>query len=320
MTKKGKSKEFKRAYRSKFLVFIHWPTALIVAGIALFVGLIGLSMYDSWMTSLLQKEGYFKPVAVSNLVYCGDQKLDLYLPPGNGVKPVVVFVHGGGWYTGNKTEKNLRLAKPLAEEGIALASIDYRLATAAPFPAQIQDLNCAIRYLKTRAKDFNIDQNRIGLFGTSAGAHLVILAANTQKNTEFTKGDFSQQNSNFQAAVAVNGLLDLTVPTLTRYSTANVERLLENSNYTSETISPIHYVSKDAVPQLIIYSTEDKSVRPTQSTNYIAAARKAGSPVEELKVDNADHNLEPPLAAASRPGREEIVDIITQFLVRRLKL
>ena len=98
--------------------------------------------------------------------------LDLYLPPGTGPHPLVVWVHGGAWYEGSKEHCP---AVPLTGRGYAVASINYRLSREALFPAQIHDCKGAIRWLRAHAIGYGLDAGRIGAWGESAGGHLVAL-------------------------------------------------------------------------------------------------------------------------------------------------
>ncbi len=108
----------------------------------------------------------------------GDLLLDLVLPDSSQPVPVVIWLHGGGWFTGDRT-----LAPDLAARaeatGCAFASIEYRLSGDALFPAQILDLRAAIRFLRENAQRWGLDPSRIGLWGSSAGAHLAALAGAT---------------------------------------------------------------------------------------------------------------------------------------------
>ena len=101
------------------------------------------------------------------------QRLDLFLPPDNGSsRPLVVWVHGGGWEQGSKDRCP---AKALVARGYAVASIGYRLSQHAIFPAQIEDCKAAIRWLRAHAQEYGIDPKRVGVWGASAGGHLVAL-------------------------------------------------------------------------------------------------------------------------------------------------
>lgn len=105
------------------------------------------------------------------------QKLDLYLPTGGGTAPypVVLWVHGGGWRTGDKRLSAGAAQFALLGKGIALASVNYRLSGEAIFPAQIQDLKAAVRWLRANARKYNLDTAHVGAWGSSAGGHLASL-------------------------------------------------------------------------------------------------------------------------------------------------
>jgi acetyl esterase/lipase len=119
------------------------------------------------------------PSALTNLPYAtrsAAQKLDIYLPT-SGVKPypVVVWVHGGGWSTGDKTLGLNHPSRQLLSQGIAVVSINYRLSGEARFPAQIHDVKAALRWVRARASTYGFNPNRIGTWGLSAGGHLAAL-------------------------------------------------------------------------------------------------------------------------------------------------
>src|SRR5205085_4082805 len=98
------------------------------------------------------------------------QRLDLYLPPEGAARPLIVWIHGGGWEGGNKRSCP---AKAMVARGYAVASVEYRLSQHAIYPAQIEDCKAAIRWLRANASEYGIDPKRIGVWGASAGGHLV---------------------------------------------------------------------------------------------------------------------------------------------------
>ena len=101
-------------------------------------------------------------------------RLDLYLPEkAEGRLPLIVWIHGGAWYAGSKTDPSPAMA--MVGKGYAVASINYRLSQHAVFPAQIEDCKAAIRWLRANAGKYNLDPERIGVWGLSAGGHLVAL-------------------------------------------------------------------------------------------------------------------------------------------------
>ncbi len=104
------------------------------------------------------------------------QRLDLYLPPvGDGPFPLVIWVHGGGWETGDKELTAAPFPLGLLDHGFALASVNYRLSGEATFPAPIHDVKAAVRWLRANAAQYRLDPNRFGAWGSSAGGHLVAL-------------------------------------------------------------------------------------------------------------------------------------------------
>lgn len=117
-----------------------------------------------------------------------DRLADVYVPDGDGPFPAIIFLHGGGWRFGDR-----RLAPDLrrffAESGFVMVSIDYRLSGEAIFPAAVIDTKTAIRWLRRHAADYNIDPERIGLWGSSAGGHLAAMAAlSNARNSPRTNG------------------------------------------------------------------------------------------------------------------------------------
>ncbi|MDR3615035.1 MAG: alpha/beta hydrolase [Candidatus Obscuribacterales bacterium] len=102
------------------------------------------------------------------------QCFDLPVPQSTRAVPLIVYIHGGGWVVGDKT---MNPAVWIWKRGSAVASINYRLAPMAKFPAQLDDCIYALKYLQSHAREYNRDPNRIGIFGISSGAHLAALAA-----------------------------------------------------------------------------------------------------------------------------------------------
>jgi len=134
--------------------------------------------------------------------HAGDKRrlADLYLPtPGIAPSPVVIWIHGGGWRFGDR-----RLAPDLAlfaqRSGIAVVSIDYRLSDEAKFPAPVEDVKTAVRWVRSIASGFELDDGHIGLWGSSAGAHLAACAALSGED-EFVSAEHSNFSSGVQAVV-----------------------------------------------------------------------------------------------------------------------
>lgn len=132
------------------------------------------------------------------------QLMDIYIPEGYGNAPVIVLIHGGGFFRGSKSSRNLvAKAEYLQNAGYVVASIDYRLSGEANFPAPVHDCKAAVRFLRANARAYYIDKRRIGAWGESAGANLAAMLG-TSAGIDALEGEElgnSRQSSKIQAAV-----------------------------------------------------------------------------------------------------------------------
>jgi acetyl esterase/lipase len=134
------------------------------------------------------------------------QKLDLYLPEDDGTKvfPIVVLIHGGGFFTGDAGDEADR-AEYLTTQGFAVASLDYRLSGEAPFPAGVQDVKAAIRFIRANAPSWGIDQHKIAVWGESAGGYLSAMAGATGgRQTLFDDAALGHPHVSSQVAAVVS--------------------------------------------------------------------------------------------------------------------
>ena len=211
------------------------------------------------------------------------QKLDLYLPPPGGKpRPLVVWIHGGGWEGGSK---DACPAKPLLGLGYAVASLDYRLTQQATFPAQIEDCKAAIRWLRAHSREYGIDPGRIGVWGASAGGHLVALLGTTANLRDFDAGENLDQPSNVQCVIDWFGPADFLhwgdVPDLRldRPDSA-VARLLGGTVAAHQELarraSPVDFVKAGSAPFLIMHGDKDPLVPVQQSKELHEALQQAG--------------------------------------------
>jgi acetyl esterase/lipase len=173
--------------------------------LALCILLIGSFLGHSTEAQILQDLEYAR-VGERSL------KLDLYIPPHKQGErlPLVVWVHGGAWISGDKA--NPRAPRELGDRYI-VASIDYRLSKEATFPAQIYDCKAAIRWLRANADQYDIDPDRIGAWGGSAGGHLVALLGTSGgvEELEGDVGDYLDRSSVVQAVCDFYGPTDLAL-------------------------------------------------------------------------------------------------------------
>jgi acetyl esterase/lipase len=247
--------------------------------------------------------------------------LDVFRPESSGQPlPLVVWVHGGGWSGGDKAANP---ALPLSASGYVVASINYRLSGTARFPAQIEDCRAAIRWLRANARKYNIDPKRVGVWGSSAGGHLVALLGTAGDVSKWDGvGANTDQPARVQAVCDYYGPTDLLaekIPGRGRGPDSAVGRLLggavdEHKDEAGQA-SPINYVSADDPPFLILHGEQDETVPIEQSEMLDAALRKAGVESTFLRVKNAGHAF----LAGSDPSPQEIRTIVTAFFDRKLK-
>ena len=234
------------------------------------------------------------------------QKLDLVLPKKRATEkplPVIVFIHGGGWRNGDKRSGIGRVAGFVATGQYAGASIGYRLTDEAQWPAQIHDCKAAIRFLKGNAKKYNIDPDRIAVWGTSAGGHLVAMlgVSGGVKELEGTLGSHNKQNSSVAAAIDFFGPAEL----LTMNAKAGkidhdspdspesklIGGAIQQNKDKARNASPLTWVSKDDAPILIMHGTDDPLVIYPQSVAFHAAFRKVGVDSTLITVQGAGHGF-----------------------------
>ncbi|MBI4909339.1 MAG: alpha/beta hydrolase [Acidobacteria bacterium] len=215
--------------------------------------------------------------------------LDAYVPAGKGPFPAVVIVHGGGWVNGHKRTYVTPLFKPLSDAGFAWFTINYRLAKDAPYPAALEDVLSAVRWVKAHAKEYQVDPKRIALMGESAGAHLVALAAVKGKKDEQVAAvvDFYGPHDLLKRAVERNDVGD----NLRRFLL--VDKLDDAGRKKLQEASAITYVRKGLPPFLFIHGTKDAAVPYDQSPLMCDALKKAGNKCEVYTVEGGPHGVGP---------------------------
>ena len=156
-----------------------------------------------------------RPTLYRDLAYADiseAQKLDLYVPvTGEGPFPLVIYIHGGGWVSGDKSRVQSIGGVAFIDGGYAVASINYRLSGEAPFPAQIEDVKAAVRWLRANAAEYNLDPERFAAWGSSAGGHLAALLGTSGDVAEFDNPELGNADvsSRVQAVIDWYGPTDL---------------------------------------------------------------------------------------------------------------
>ncbi|MBC3535690.1 alpha/beta hydrolase [Megasphaera hominis] len=260
-------------------------------------------------------------------------KMDILKPQSKTPLPAIVYVTGGGFINANK-DNGLQLRMHLAEAGYVVASIEYRVAPTATFPQPLEDVKASIRYLRANAKKFNIDPDRIGIIGGSAGGYLSAMAGTTSGTTTFDTGDNLDQPSSVKAAVDLYGLSDLTrigddySPEVQKSheSAGATEALWVNGSpvfggrdgginadaAAAKAANPITYIGKNSAPMLLMHGTSDYIVSPSQTDLLFQALQKADIPSDRYLVEGAAHG-------GIYWNQAEVLNVITNFFNKYLK-
>jgi acetyl esterase/lipase len=220
--------------------------------------------------------------------------LDLVCPSSPGPHPAVLVFHGGGWMSGDR-KFCAPILETLAERGYVAVAVGYRLTTEAPFPAQLHDAQTALRWLREHSSAYDIDPDRIGALGYSAGGHLALLLAT-----------MPEPSSRVQAVVATYAPTDLArwyEEMQGNSSPAHIRFLVKGSLHgllggspakkasAYAEASPIAHLTKDTAPTLLIHGLADDVVPVDQSMRYATAAGKLGAPVRLECLEHASHGF-----------------------------
>jgi len=282
--------------------------------------------------ALLATVGYAAPavsqtgVRIQNgIVYATTEsvslKLDAYLPTAPGPHPGVIVIHGGGWYTGIRGWDR-ELGVGLAQAGFVAFGVDYRLAPAFTYPAPVEDVQTAVRWIRAHGSEFGVDPGRLGAIGESAGGHLAALLAVLGSGARDT-------GSRIAAAVSLSGPMDLG-----RLVTDVGATRLRNGITGREAIeqflgchgaacarplreaSPLAHVDATDAPMLLANSTNEV-IPLSQVAEMAGALREAHVPVRLIEVPGSAHGVYYLLAPVPGSGGT-VLEACIAFLRARL--
>jgi acetyl esterase/lipase len=286
--------------------------------------------------------------AVTDLVYSGEPgalrpTLDLYLPPGlaNQPRPLVVFIHGGGWSGGSKRNAGafadwpLALAS-LAARGFVVASIDYRLAQEAAFPAALIDVKDALRWLRSMAGTYGIDRARVLVWGADAGGQLAALGAVScgtagldRPETRGQRGPAPAGNQGpppagesacVQAAVVWYGVADFgPLATMADANTFLGCRPNQDCSPQRRLASPVTHVAQGVPPFLIIHGINDQTVPVSQARQLSDRIRAVNGSVELILLPGVGHDFLGSTPAETRDASQRAWSRTVGFIERMLR-
>jgi len=214
--------------------------------------------------------------------------LDGHVPEGKGPFPAIILVHGGGWVAGDKQQYITYIFLPLSDAGFAWFSINYRLAPQFKFPADVEDVEAAVGWIKANAAKYKVDAKRIALIGESSGGHLVSFV-----------GARNQPGARVAAVVSMYGIHDFISASIA-WKPIPVEILqlfgIPAVNAKTAPIlikaSPVVYVSKDMPPFLLMHGSNDEDVPYEQSVEMCNAMKNAGAQCDLITIQGAPHGMD----------------------------
>jgi acetyl esterase/lipase len=256
--------------------------------------------------------------------------MDVYPPPRRGGRPapVALYVHGGGFLLGDRKASGTgsalanssgALFVPIRDQlnalGFAVASIDYRLAPEAPWPAPITDAKCAVRFLRAHAGGLGVDPNRIAVWGSSAGGTLAALLGTAGPSAGFDVGEYLDRSSSVQAVVTMFGPSDLArCGGAGAFTRAALRLALGTSARTRRAASPETYVAPGDPPFLLLHG--DRDALQWQSVEFAARLRSVGVAATYIPVRGTGHTLNTP---NQHPTPRQLISTIATFLTTALR-
>lgn len=241
------------------------------------------------------------PRKITDIEYAraGDQplKLDLYQPAADHA-PLLVWLHGGRWERGSKERMPLAA---LVDHGYALASLDFRPASIAPFPGQVHEIKAALRFLRAQAARYGYEATRIGILGESSGGHLAALVGTTNGHRELegTLGEHLDTSSDVHAIVSYFGAANLvtilaqSTPYGLGVRTPALKSLLgglpEENEALARLASPVFHVDAGDPPLLLLHGDQDSQMPINQSHELEGAYEGAGLDAKLIVVHGVGH-------------------------------
>ncbi|WP_037283083.1 alpha/beta hydrolase [Saccharibacillus sacchari] len=243
--------------------------------------------------------------------------MNLLLPAAERPAPLIIWIVGGAWVSCNSA-RNLPQLVRFAEQGYAVAAIEYRLAHEARFPAQIEDVKSALRFLRANADKYGIDGSRVGVWGHSAGGQLAALLGVTGGSPEFETADDLQQSTRVQAVVDFSGPIDIELDFQSEFHMPVMALMLGGTirmkPELARSTNPTHYLDgREVPPFLIVHGDADTTVPLRQSRILHDALTQADVPSELCVLEGTGHST------AEMLTRSDVLDKVGEFFDSHLK-
>jgi len=234
------------------------------------------------------------------------QKMDIYLPTGSGPFPVVVIIHGGGFLSGDKSGQEYN-AEAVVAKGMAVGRINYRLSSEAKDPAQIEDCKAAVRFLRANATKYNLNPDKIGSWGASAGGNLSAMLGTSSGVTELEGANLGNSGFSSKVIASVDWFGPINFLTMDAEATALGFTITTNSSTSPESklmgaavqtipdqiakANPTTYITSDDAAFFIQVGSMDRNIPYTQSLNFYNALKtiKGSTDVSYELLDGAGH-------------------------------
>ena len=249
----------------------------------------------------------------------------IYQPQGTGPFPTVLDLHGGAWRRKDRLAEE-PMDRAIASSGVLVVAIDLRLSEEAPYPASVQDANYGVRWLKSRAAEWNGDASKVGVYGSSSGGHVAQLLAMRSRDLRY--GAIPLPGVNVDATVAYVATRSPVTDPFARFQQAekmNRAQMIENSRIYWNPWETIHEGNPQQilerrepvtlVPMLIMQGALDDNVLPALQEKFAAAYRAAGGACDLTVFENSEHEW----VAKPGPQTDRAREMVKAFIARQLK-
>ena len=250
------------------------------------------------------------------------QKLDVYLADSDQPLPVMVHIHGGGWRGGSKNSVPGWLLNAVREKWLSVVSVEYRFTDVAPHPAQVNDCLRAIQFVRHNATKWNLDPQRMGVTGGSAGGHLTLwVALHDDAKRADAQDSVARQSTRVACAVSFAGPTDWSLLSTLEHPHPAYRQLLGYEPGTPANqmdaqakvdVSPISFVSKDDPPIMQVHGDKDDIVPIEHARNMHQRLQSAGVKTELVVIAGANHGV----AGAGPQVTERATAFVREQLLR----